>query len=330
MDAWIDSSSHRRNLLNHRFTELGVGYYYSNNDTGSVNYNHYWSQTFGTGDTNAGTQKLDLKTDLSTPTVLPPIQPAKFFTGNRNDDLLLGTSSSDTISGRGGHDLLSGRQGHDVLFGGGGNDTISAGKGDDQLFGGVGHDNLYARWGEDILFGEDGNDYLGGGRGDDQLFGGNGDDDLWGKFDRDTLLGDAGNDNLIGGTGNDRLIGGVGNDTLIGVDINIGRGRGERDVLTGQGGNDLMVLGDQTGVFYNDQNPNTNGYGDYAFITQVDAQDQIQLAGSLGDYQLIGNLSVDGHSGTGIIWKGDNPTNGELIGLVLTSVEQTQARLTFV
>lgn len=47
VDEWMASPGHRANILDEDFTELGVGYYFLANDTGDVNYNHYWTQTFG-------------------------------------------------------------------------------------------------------------------------------------------------------------------------------------------------------------------------------------------------------------------------------------------
>ncbi len=46
--GWIDSPGHRANLLSDRFQEIGIGHVYLAEDRGSVNYNHYWTQTFGT------------------------------------------------------------------------------------------------------------------------------------------------------------------------------------------------------------------------------------------------------------------------------------------
>lgn len=40
--AWMDSKSHRENILNPKFTELGVVYYYQANSK----YKHYWVQHF--------------------------------------------------------------------------------------------------------------------------------------------------------------------------------------------------------------------------------------------------------------------------------------------
>ncbi|HLO49027.1 MAG TPA: CAP domain-containing protein [Kamptonema sp.] len=44
---WMNSSGHRANILNADYQEIGVGYYFLANDTGSVNYNRYWTQVFG-------------------------------------------------------------------------------------------------------------------------------------------------------------------------------------------------------------------------------------------------------------------------------------------
>lgn len=52
VQGWIDSASHRANLLNPSFTDIGIGYYYLSNDTGSNNYYSYWTQDFGGGDLN--------------------------------------------------------------------------------------------------------------------------------------------------------------------------------------------------------------------------------------------------------------------------------------
>ena len=48
MAGWMGSSGHRANILNCGYQEIGVGYYYLANDTGSINYRHYWTQDFGT------------------------------------------------------------------------------------------------------------------------------------------------------------------------------------------------------------------------------------------------------------------------------------------
>lgn len=47
VQGWINSPPHRENLLNPLYQDIGIGYYYLENDTGSENWNHYWTQVFG-------------------------------------------------------------------------------------------------------------------------------------------------------------------------------------------------------------------------------------------------------------------------------------------
>lgn len=47
IDAWKGSSGHRANMLG-SWEDVGVGYEYLANDTGTVNYHHYWTMDFGT------------------------------------------------------------------------------------------------------------------------------------------------------------------------------------------------------------------------------------------------------------------------------------------
>ncbi len=48
VEAWMNSDGHRANILDPNLAEIGVGYYLLEEDTGSVNANHYWTQVFGT------------------------------------------------------------------------------------------------------------------------------------------------------------------------------------------------------------------------------------------------------------------------------------------
>lgn len=48
VEGWMNSPGHRANILNPDLQEIGVGYFFLENDTGSVNFNHYWTQVFGT------------------------------------------------------------------------------------------------------------------------------------------------------------------------------------------------------------------------------------------------------------------------------------------
>jgi uncharacterized protein YkwD len=51
VNAWMNSPSHRANILNCSFREIGIGYVYQSNDTyptASSPYRYYWVQDFGT------------------------------------------------------------------------------------------------------------------------------------------------------------------------------------------------------------------------------------------------------------------------------------------
>jgi uncharacterized protein YkwD len=45
--SWINSPGHRANMLNTTIKEIGVGYFFLAEDTGTTNYNAYWTQNFG-------------------------------------------------------------------------------------------------------------------------------------------------------------------------------------------------------------------------------------------------------------------------------------------
>jgi uncharacterized protein YkwD len=44
-EAWKASSGHKDNMLG-SWKDMGVGYEYLANDTGNVNYHHYWTVDF--------------------------------------------------------------------------------------------------------------------------------------------------------------------------------------------------------------------------------------------------------------------------------------------
>jgi uncharacterized protein YkwD len=48
VEGWMNSDGHRKNILSPDSKEIGVGYYFLANDTGEVNYKHYWTQVFST------------------------------------------------------------------------------------------------------------------------------------------------------------------------------------------------------------------------------------------------------------------------------------------
>ncbi len=99
--------------------------------------------------------------------------------------------------------------------------------------------------------------------------------------------------------GSDTIIGTAAADILRGVPIGSPsgqRGRASIDRLTGLGAGDLFVLGDATGVFYDDGNARSQGRSDFGVITDFGADDRIQLHGSASIY-LLGNGSYQGRSG---------------------------------
>ena len=60
VEGWMNSPGHRANILNPNYAEIGVGYEYLENDTGSSNYNQYWTQVFGTSMNNNKDRISDL------------------------------------------------------------------------------------------------------------------------------------------------------------------------------------------------------------------------------------------------------------------------------
>ena len=47
-EGWMESPGHRANMLHCALEETGIGYYYLDNDQGSVNYHYYWTQVLAT------------------------------------------------------------------------------------------------------------------------------------------------------------------------------------------------------------------------------------------------------------------------------------------
>ena len=165
--GWMNSTGHRKNILDPNYTHLGVGYYYLANDTGSTNYNHYWTQTFGFGGI-PGTYRAE-------------------------------SSLPETIEGTSAGDLLVGTPANEVIKGAGGNDTLKGARGNDTLDGGQGRDSLLGQGGNDRLLGFELNDTLKGGGGNDILIGvnPNASNATIGKNEKDVLIGNAGADRFV-------------------------------------------------------------------------------------------------------------------------------------
>ncbi|MEM6837038.1 MAG: CAP domain-containing protein [Cyanobacteria bacterium P01_C01_bin.120] len=69
-NAWLNSPGHRANILSSTWNEIGVGYYYSANDPGTVRYRTYWTQVFGRGDIESSS------TNSAPPSAPPPTSSA--------------------------------------------------------------------------------------------------------------------------------------------------------------------------------------------------------------------------------------------------------------
>jgi hypothetical protein len=104
------------------------------------------------------------------------------------------------------------------------------------------------------------------------------------------------------------IFGGNGDDMLVGVDsILANPGKGEVDLFMGNKGADTFVLGDRNSSYYVGL-----GSQDYALITDLWAEDRIQLHGSASDY-VLGSATAGLANGTGIFLAQDP---NELLGIV--------------
>ena len=225
VSSWMSSSGHRANILNPNLKEIGISYYFLANDTGSVNFNHYWTQVFATS-LDGSVNPAPTPTPTPTPNTISITSPLPNATGdgspttgskntasggnyflsdsadtqipaNAAELSIFALSGKDNITGGDGADSINGMQGADTINGAGGNDSLSGGKESDSIDGGVGNDLIGANNDNDRLIGGDGNDTIRGGKEDDILMGGNGSDLLAGDRGQDILTGGAGNDTFI-------------------------------------------------------------------------------------------------------------------------------------
>lgn len=253
VSSWMNSSGHRANILNPNLKEIGIGYYFLADDTGTENWNHYWTQVFATsldGSVNPAptptptpntlvsiTSPIPNATGDGTPTTAPKntASGGNYFLLDSADTQIptnaaglpiFALSGKDNLTGGEGADSINGMQGADTINGAGGNDSLSGGKESDVIDGGVGNDFISGNNDNDRLIGSEGNNTIRGGKEDDVLIGGNADD---------LLAGDRGQDILIGGAGNDTFIlaGGLSaSATLISADVISDFGAGDKIGLT--------------------------------------------------------------------------------------------------
>lgn len=106
---------------------------------------------------------------------------------------------------------------------------------------------------------------------------------------------------LVGSSSGDTLTGGEGADTLTGVPDGDRRlGANTIDVLTGGVGNDLFILGDTRGAFYDDNKSTQAGMNNYARIMDFEDGDRIQVAERGLAYLFREKFTRDAFTGTGI------------------------------
>jgi hypothetical protein len=126
---------------------------------------------------------------------------------------------------------------------------------------------------------------------------------------------------VIGTDRADVLLGTSGADLISGVrETGTKLGKGVIDVLTGNGGADVFVLGDARGRFYDDGAPRNSGSSDYARITDFALGDKVKLKGTAAEYLQGWISNLNGFSGTGIYHDSNRngvlDTKDELIALI--------------
>jgi subtilisin family serine protease len=126
--------------------------------------------------------------------------------------------------------------------------------------------------------------------------------------------------NIYGTSNSDMIVGTTGNDKIWGVPATgTALGKGTIDSLTGNGGDDIFVLGDSRGRFYDDGKGRTSGTSDYALVRDFGTGDKIQVAGTQSDYfQAI--ITLNGVTGAGVYYDSNNngvrDSRDELIALI--------------
>ena len=147
----------------------------------------------------------------------------------------------------------------------------------------------------------------------------------------------SGVNNIYGTTASNTIVGTTGNDKIWGVPATgstaSALGRGTIDSIRGNGGNDIFVLGDNRGRFYDDGASRTQGLNDYARITDFSSGDKVQLKGTASDYLLVAG-SIGGYTGMGIFYDANHnrvwDSRDELIGHVSGSKVLAVSDLFFV
>lgn len=132
---------------------------------------------------------------------------------------------------------------------------------------------------------------------------------------------DLGPNYIYGTAGNDSRAGTAGRDIMSGLPASGDyMGKGSIDKLTGGAGNDIFLLGDSRGVFYDDGVSSSAGTTDYVQVMDFQPGDQIQLSRKASGYLNVA-VTIGGRSGLGIYVDSNGnqrfDTTDELIGHIV-------------
>jgi Ca2+-binding RTX toxin-like protein len=255
-----------------------------------------------------------------------------------NFENVIGSSFDDQLTGTVGDNVLNGEEGSDRVSygnatagvavnlglvgpqntGGAGTDTLVSVEG---LMGSNFNDSLIGDGGTNVMYGMDGDDVLSGLGGGDLFSGGNGNDMLNGGDGNDSLIGDAGNDILNGGAGLDTASYG---DATAGVTVNLSIGTAQN---TGGAGIDTLVLRtieELGGSMYSDV---LTGDGGDNVLIGLAGDDQLNggdgndlLLDAVGDDILNGGAGQDTVSYGGAI---SGPVTGVVVDLTIEGEQNT-------
>lgn len=141
---------------------------------------------------------------------------------------------------------------------------------------------------------------------------------IFGTDESDYLPGTSGDDYLVAGGESDYIEAGAGADIINATNSDL-RGDGEWDILIGNEGDDIFLLGDPTGTFYA-----TQGEADAAYLPDFKlGEDRVVLYGSALDYDLapanadgeVWLSLTSGESIAGFVPQTDSNSEGETLDL---------------
>jgi Ca2+-binding RTX toxin-like protein len=189
------------------------------------------------------------------------------LTGTGMGQILTGNSLANRIEGTGIADTLYGEGGDDALFGGAGDDAFNGGGGNDVIDGGTGADVMGGLAGNDLFLVDDAGDRTieAEGEGTDEVRTGLATYTLEANVENLTGTADTGQV-LTGNGGNNLIVGGMGDDTIYGL--------GGDDIIVGFGGFDVMRGGAGDDVYAIDA-------GDTVIELDGEGVDEIRTVGAI-------------------------------------------------